>query len=83
MQAQRGFLGRIEFLSVRTGRSPPTALHPASWRRSCIRLQAAERMPGEDFHLSDHTRSQAHMPRPCAVASARVELALLAANVTS
>jgi len=48
-----GIPGRIEFVILRTGRSPPAALHLASWRRSCIRLQAGERMPGEDFHLSD------------------------------
>ncbi len=32
--------GRIEFLIVRTGRSPPAAPHPVSPRRSCSRLQA-------------------------------------------
>jgi hypothetical protein len=52
--------GRIEFLNVRTGRSPPAALHLASRRRSCSRLQAGERIPEEDFHLSDHSRFQAH-----------------------
>src|SRR5258705_8778220 len=57
-----GIPGRIEFLNVRTGRSPPAAPHPASWRRSCIRLQAGEHMPEEDLHLSDLTRSQAHIP---------------------
>src|SRR5208337_2807551 len=31
--------GRIEFLIVRTGRSPPAAPHPVSPRRSCRRLQ--------------------------------------------
>ena len=31
--------GRIEFLVVRTGRSPPAALHPVSPRRSCSRLR--------------------------------------------
>ena len=31
--------GRIEFVSLRTGRSPPVAPHPASWRRSYVRLQ--------------------------------------------
>ena len=31
--------GRIEFLIVRTGRSPPVALHPVSRRRSYVRLQ--------------------------------------------
>ena len=55
-----GIPGRIEFVILRTGRSPPAALHPASWRRSCFRLQAGERMPGEDFHLSDYARFQAH-----------------------
>jgi hypothetical protein len=31
--------GRIEFVILRTGRSPPAALHPVSRRRSCSRLQ--------------------------------------------
>jgi hypothetical protein len=52
--------GRIEFVILRTGRSPPAALHHASLRRSCIRLQAGERLPEEDLHLSDHLRFQAH-----------------------
>jgi len=30
--------GRIEFVILRTDRSPPAALHPASWRRSCSRF---------------------------------------------
>jgi hypothetical protein len=34
--------------------------HPASRRRSYIRLQAGERMPGVDSHLSDLVRFQAH-----------------------
>jgi hypothetical protein len=53
--------GRIEFVILRTGRSPPAALHLASRRRSCSRLQAGERMPEEDFHLSDYSRFQAHI----------------------
>jgi hypothetical protein len=60
-------LSRIEFVILRTDRSPPAALHHASLRRSCIRLQAGERLPEEDFHLSDHLRFQAHergRPRP-------------------
>jgi hypothetical protein len=52
--------GRIEFVILRTGRSPPAALHHASLRRSCIQLQAGERLPGKDFHLSDYSRFQAH-----------------------
>jgi hypothetical protein len=52
--------GRIEFVILRTGRSPPTAPHHTSLRRSCCRLQAGERLPEEDFHLSDHLRFQAH-----------------------
>jgi hypothetical protein len=54
--------GRIEFVILRTGRSPPAALHHTSLCRSCIRLQAGERLPREDFHLSDHLRFQAHHP---------------------
>ncbi len=56
--------GRIDFVILRTGRSPPAALHHASLRRSCIRLQAGERLPGEDFHLSDYARFQAHHLTP-------------------
>jgi hypothetical protein len=52
--------GRIEFLIVRMDRSPPVASHPVSRRRSYSWLQAGERIPEEDFHLSDHTRFQAH-----------------------
>lgn len=52
--------GRIEFVILRTGLSPPAALHHALLRRSCIRLQAGERLPGEDLHLSDYSRFQAH-----------------------
>ena len=55
--------GRIEFVILRMDRSPPAAPHPASRRRSCIRFQAGERMPGEDFHLSDHVRFKAHLRR--------------------
>ena len=53
-------IGRIEFVILRMDRSPPAAPHPVSRRRSCIRLQAGERIPGEDFHLSDHLRFRAH-----------------------
>ena len=52
--------GRIEFVILRTGRSPPAALHHTSLCRSCSWLQAGERIPEEDFHLSDHLRLQAH-----------------------
>jgi len=52
--------GRIEFVILRMDRSPPAAPHPASRRRSCSRLQAGERIPEEDFHLSGQTRFQAH-----------------------
>ena len=55
--------GRIEFVILRTGCSPPAALHLASRRRSCSRLQAGERLPEEDLHLSDHSRFQAHIAR--------------------
>ena len=52
--------GRIEFVILRMDRSRPAAPHPASRRRSSSWLQAGERIPEEDFHLSDHTRFQAH-----------------------
>jgi hypothetical protein len=48
--------GRIEFAAVgfrqpvlRTGRSPPVAPHPASWRRSYLRLRGARRTPARTF----------------------------------
>src|SRR5260370_4628700 len=47
-----GIPGRIEFLIVRTGRSPPAAPHPASWLRRCTPVHARERIPDEDLHLS-------------------------------
>jgi hypothetical protein len=53
--------GRIEFVILRMDRSPPAAPHPASRRRSCSRLQAGERIPEEDLHLSGQTRFQAHI----------------------
>ena len=55
--------GRIEFVSLRTGRSPPVALHGASRPRSYRRLQAGERLPGGDFHPSGRVRLQAHCHR--------------------
>ena len=57
-----GTSGRIKFVLLRTGLSPPVAPHPASRRRSYLRLQAGERMPEEDFHLSERVRSRAHGP---------------------
>src|SRR6185503_736663 len=47
-------------LKLRTERSPPVAFHPASRRRSYLRIQAGERMPEEDLHLSDQTPLQTH-----------------------
>jgi hypothetical protein len=52
--------GRIEFVILRTGRSPPVASHPSSWRRSYLQIQSSEPNSGEDFHLSDSMRSKAH-----------------------
>ena len=54
--------GRIEFVILRMAPSPPVAPHPASRRRSYVRLQAGVGIPGEDFHLPDRMRSQAHDP---------------------
>ena len=45
--------GRIEFVNLRMTHSPPVAPHPASRRRSYVRLQAGVGIPGEDFHLPD------------------------------
>ena len=45
--------GRIRFVILRTARSPPVALHPASRRRSYFQFQAGERMPETDFHRPD------------------------------
>jgi hypothetical protein len=52
--------GCIEFVILRTDRSPPVAPHPASRRRSYIRLQAAERMLEMTFTSLFQTRFQAH-----------------------
>jgi len=57
--------GRIEFVILRMDRSPPVAPHPASRRRSYSWLQAGERIPEEDSHLSDQTRFQAHVGTRC------------------
>ena len=54
--------GRIEFVILRMAHSPPVAPHPASRRRSYVRLQAGVGIPGEDFHPPDRMRSQAHGP---------------------
>jgi len=45
--------GRIEFVILRTGRSPPVAPHAASRRRSYVRLQGSNLNLDEDFHLAD------------------------------
>jgi hypothetical protein len=47
-------------LSLRTGPSPPGTPHPASRRRSSVRLQAGERLLEKDFHLSDKTNLQTY-----------------------
>ena len=52
--------GRIEFVILRTGSSLPVAPHLVSRRRNNSSLQAGERMPEEDFHLSNQVHFQAH-----------------------
>ena len=52
--------GRIEFVILRTGSSLPVAPHLVSRRRNNSSLQAGERMPEEDFHLSNQIHFQAH-----------------------
>ena len=50
--------GRIEFVILRTGRSPPAAPYPVSRRRSCSRLRVTLTRRG--LHLSNQVRFQAH-----------------------
>ncbi|OLD23583.1 MAG: hypothetical protein AUJ04_10575 [Acidobacteria bacterium 13_1_40CM_3_55_6] len=45
----------------REWRAAKAWLHHASLRRSSIRLQAGERLPGEDLHLSERACSQARV----------------------
>jgi hypothetical protein len=52
--------GRIAFVTLRTGHSPPIAPHVTSRRRSYHWCQAGERMPGKDFHLPGDVRFEAH-----------------------
>jgi hypothetical protein len=53
---------------LRTGRSPSAALHPASRRRSCVRLRADARPRGRDLHpavcVRSRARSRAHWGPP-------------------
>ncbi len=52
---------RIEFVILRTGCSPPVALHPLSRGCSYFQLQSSNRKNlDEDFHLANSMRSQAH-----------------------
>ena len=53
---------RIEFVILRTASSPPVALHPASQRRSYLRLQGLA-YPDTDFHRAVCTPSRAHDSR--------------------
>jgi hypothetical protein len=55
-----GNTGRIEFVILRTGLSPPVALHPALRRRSYCQFRAGECVPGEDLHLSVPKPSSTH-----------------------
>ena len=52
--------GRIEFVILRTSRSPPVAPHPASRRRSYVRLQSSNPNLDRDSHPVDSIHSQAH-----------------------
>ena len=57
--------GRIEFIILRTGRSPPVAPLPALRRRSYLWFQARRAIDlEEDFHLSDIARLRAHRMTP-------------------
>jgi hypothetical protein len=63
-------------LSLRTGHSPPVAPHPASRRRSDHRLQAGERLPEEDLHLSGliHLQTHCHGQLACPCSGSPVAL---------
>jgi hypothetical protein len=64
--------GRIEFVILRTSRSPPVALHPLSQGRSYFWLQSSNQTPtGTSTPLiqSAHRRTSRHTP--CAVRSLR------------
>src|SRR3990172_5934652 len=52
--------GRIVFVILRTASSPPVAPHPASRRRSFLRLPRSGIISEEDFHLLSRACSQAH-----------------------
>jgi hypothetical protein len=60
--------GRIEFVILRLGRSPPTALHHVLRRRSCLQLQAgglgSERTYTSlsGFHLQAHVGARGARP---------------------
>ncbi len=49
---------------VRTGSSPPVALHPASRRRSYLWFSTSERLVGRDSHPPLQVRSRAHWAGP-------------------
>ena len=61
--------GRIVFVILRTACSPPVAPHPASQRRSYLRLPRLGIISGEDFHLLNRACSQAHSYRRKPVSS--------------
>lgn len=70
--------GRIEFVILRTGRSPSVALHPLSQGRSYFRLQSSNQtLTGTSTPLirSAHRRTSRHTPcavtSPCAVTGIR------------
>ncbi len=53
--------GRNRFALLRTGRSPPVAPHPASWRRSYLRLRSSDRASAGTSTLRihhDHRRTR-------------------------
>src|ERR1017187_8926237 len=51
---------RIGFVILRADLSPPAASHPASQRRSCLRLHMMVNSHDTDFHRADNAYSQTH-----------------------
>ena len=76
-------LGRIEFVILPTSSSSPVALHPASRRRSYLRLSRPGLTPSEDFHPTDSVRSQAHDRDRSPVAAACIPSSYSSGRVNS
>jgi hypothetical protein len=64
LQAHRPTDAESDSLALRTGDSPPVALHPASRQRGYVRLRTGERLSGGDLHPTSHAPLKAHRGTP-------------------